>query len=105
VATNNFFAPLRNDSKSRPPPIILTSEDDLVSREIKIVMSGEFFWNNATGIQVTTKSMVNYNAIQKFLTEKNLHFFIFYTKTVKLVKAVIRHLPGNTSAEDITVAF
>jgi hypothetical protein len=49
--------------------------------------------------------MVNYNAIQKFLTEKSLHFFIFYTKTDKSVKAVIRHLPGNTSAEDITVAF
>jgi hypothetical protein len=47
--------------------------------------------------------MVDYNAIQKFITEKNLYFFPFHT--VKPVKIVIRHLPGNTSAEDISVAL
>jgi hypothetical protein len=49
--------------------------------------------------------MVDYNSIQKFHTEKNLHLFTFYTKVHKLVKAVIRHLPCSTSAEDITVAL
>jgi hypothetical protein len=49
--------------------------------------------------------MVDYNAIQKFFIEKNLHFFTFYTKADKPVKAVIRHLPGNTSEEDIAVAL
>jgi hypothetical protein len=44
---------------------------------------------------------MDYNAIQKFLTEKNLHFFTFYTKEDKPVKADIRHLPGDVSAEDI----
>jgi hypothetical protein len=53
----------------------------------------------------TTRSMGDYNTIQKFLTEKNLHFFTFYTEAGKLVKAVIRHLPSNTSAEEITRAF
>jgi hypothetical protein len=48
--------------------------------------------------------MVDYNAIQNFLTEKNLHLFTFYTEADKPVKAVIRHLPGNISA-DITVAL
>jgi hypothetical protein len=42
---------------------------------------------------------------KKFLTEKNLHFFTFYTKTDKPVEAVIRYLPGSISAEDITVAL
>jgi hypothetical protein len=30
--------------------------------------------------------MVDYNATQKFLTEKNLHFSTFYTKADKPVK-------------------
>jgi hypothetical protein len=47
--------------------------------------------------------MVDYNTIHKFLSEKRLHF-TFYTKMDKQVKAINRHLTGNTSAEDITVA-
>jgi hypothetical protein len=31
--------------------------------------------------------------------------FTFYTKADKAVKAIIRHLPGIISAEDITVAL
>jgi hypothetical protein len=49
--------------------------------------------------------MVDYDAIQKFFTGKNLHFITFYTKIDKQVKAIIRHLTGNTSAEDITVTL
>jgi hypothetical protein len=49
--------------------------------------------------------MVDYNATQKFLTEKNLHFFTFYIKVDKLNKAVIRHMPGNISTDTITVAL
>jgi hypothetical protein len=130
VAKNNFIMPLRDlpvenaemgsegnsietpgtderMGKGRPPPIVLTLEANLfcLQRELKSVMSGDFFFQNtATGTGATTKSMVDYNAIQKFLNEKN-HFFTFYTKVDKPVKIVIRHLPGNTSAEDITVAL
>jgi hypothetical protein len=49
--------------------------------------------------------MVDYKAIQKFLTEKNLHVFTFYTKADKPVKAVIRYLSCSTSADDIIVAL
>jgi hypothetical protein len=41
-----------------------------------------FFQNSATGTWITTKSVVD-NTIQKFLTEKNLHFFTFYKKADK----------------------
>jgi hypothetical protein len=58
-----------------------------------------FFQNTKTGTRIRTKSEVEYNAIQKFLTEKKRHFFTFYTKTDKPVKANIRQLPGNTSEE------
>jgi hypothetical protein len=131
MAANNTFAPLRdvfmdnaqtgserNASKSsgtnestakcRPHPIAITSEAELTSlqREIKSVVSGEFLSRNtATGNRITTKSTLDYNATQKFLTEQNLHFSTFYTKTDKLVKAVIRHLPANISAQDMIVAF
>jgi ABC-type uncharacterized transport system substrate-binding protein len=66
-------------------------------------VSGEFFRNTATGTGFTTKSMADYNAVQEFLSEKNLHLFSFYIKACKPVKAVIRHLPGNVSADDITM--
>jgi hypothetical protein len=49
--------------------------------------------------------MVDYNDIQKFLSEVNLHFFTFCTKADKPVKAIIRHLSGNISVEDITVVI
>jgi hypothetical protein len=49
--------------------------------------------------------MVDYNAIQKFLTQRNIHFSTVYTKAHKPVKAVIMYLPGNISAEDTTIAL
>jgi hypothetical protein len=49
--------------------------------------------------------MVDYKAIQEFLTEKILHFITFYTKVDKPVIAVTRHMPGTNSAEEITVAL
>jgi hypothetical protein len=100
---------LGNEGNStKTPPIILTFEANLISlqRELRSAVTGEFFLRNtATGTWITTKSMMDYNAIQKFLTEKNLHFFTFYTKADKPVKAIIRHFPGNISAVDITVAL
>jgi hypothetical protein len=91
--------------KGRPPFIVLSSEANLISlqRELKSVVSDSS--SGTLQLKPITKSMVDYNAIQKFLTKKNLHFFTFYTKVDKLVKAVIRHLPGNISAVDITVAL
>jgi hypothetical protein len=49
--------------------------------------------------------MTDYKAIQNLLSHKGLPRFIFYTKGEKPVKAVIRHMPNNTSSEDITVAL
>jgi hypothetical protein len=97
-----------NTDKGRPHLLVLTSDANLISlqRELKSVVSGEFlFRNTATGTRITTKSMVDYNATQKLLTEQNLHFSTFYKKADKPIKAVITHLPGNTSAEDIIVAL
>jgi hypothetical protein len=93
--------------KGRPPPIVLTSEVNLLSlqKDLKAVVTGEFFRNTASGSRITTKSMSDYKTIQNLLSQKGLPFFTFCTKGNKSVNAVIRHLPNNTSSEDITVAL
>jgi hypothetical protein len=49
--------------------------------------------------------MVGCNALQKFLTERDIQYFTFYTKADKSVKAVTSHFVGYISAQDITVAL
>jgi hypothetical protein len=97
-----------NLDKGRPPIIVLTSEVNLLSlhEDLKAVVTRKFFLRNtASGTRLTTKSMADYKTIQNLISQKGLPFFTFYTKGEKSVKAVIRHLPINTSSEDITVAL
>jgi hypothetical protein len=93
--------------KSRPPPIILTSEANQISlqKQHRSVVNRKFFHNTATGIQITTKNMADYRLIQTSLANKGYPYFTFYTKAEKPIKAVVRHLPTNTSSEYITVAL
>jgi hypothetical protein len=59
------------------------------------------FRNTRNGTRIITRGMVDFLAV-KFHFEKNiLAYFIFYAKSEKPIKAVIRHLPPNTPAEDI----
>jgi hypothetical protein len=93
--------------KADHPAIVLTSEVNLLSlqKDLKAVVTGEFFRNSASGTRITTKSVADYKTIQNLLSQKGIPFFTLYTKGDKPVKAVIRHLPNNTSSEDITVAL
>jgi hypothetical protein len=43
--------------------------------------------------------MADFSAIKQY--SQNLHYFTFFPKSLKPIKAVIRHLPGNTPAEEI----
>jgi hypothetical protein len=45
--------------------------------------------------------MADYSAIKEYPSSKNLNYFTFYPKSTKPIKAVIRHLPGNTPAKEI----
>jgi hypothetical protein len=90
------------------PPIVLTPEVNPLSlqKDLKAVVAAEFFFRNTvSGARITTKSMADYKTMQNLLSQKGLLFFTFYTKGDKPVKALIRHLPNNTSSEDITLAF
>jgi hypothetical protein len=46
--------------------------------------------------------MADFSAIKTFLEKKELSFYTFFPKSEKPIKAVIRHLPINTPAEDIS---
>jgi hypothetical protein len=88
----------------RPPPIILTSSANLIQlqKQLKNVVKEDFqFRNTRSGTRVLTIGMADFLAIKSHFEGNNLSFCTFYTKTEKLIKAMIRHLPINTPAEDI----
>jgi hypothetical protein len=45
--------------------------------------------------------VVDFQAIKSQFEENNLSFFTFYSIAERPIKAVIRHLPHNTTANDI----
>jgi hypothetical protein len=47
------------------------------------------------------EEMADYHAIKKHLEEKKIPYYTFHPKSVKPIKAIIRHLPGNNPAKDI----
>jgi hypothetical protein len=128
VATKNFFAPLRTadmdveripeegetdesareaptSKAGRPPPIILTSALNLIQlqRNVREIVKGDFeFRNTRSGTRIITKNMGDFSAIRKYLEGKNLSHFTLFHKPEKPIKAVIRQLPLNTPAQDIS---
>jgi hypothetical protein len=127
VPTRNFFAPLRTtsmdtDSSStentpqetattptaaktgRPPPIILTSTVNLIQlqKQLKNILKEDFeFRTTRNGTRIVTRVMVDFLGVKSHLENHKLSFFTFFPKSEKPIKAVIRHLPINTPAEDI----
>jgi hypothetical protein len=86
-------------------PIILTSTTNLIQlqRQLKNVAKDDFeFRNTKNGTRVITKSMTDFAAVKSYFSTHNLSFYSFFPKSLKPVKAVLRHLPLNTSAEDIS---
>jgi hypothetical protein len=125
VATRNFFAPMRATNMDtdtsgaevttveeavpgkagRPPPITLTATTNLIQlqRQLKNVAKDDFeLRNTKNGTRVITKSMTDFEAVKYYFSTHNLSFYSFFPKSLKPVKAVLRHLPLNTPAEDIS---
>jgi hypothetical protein len=125
IAMRNFFAPLRattmdTDSSGaeattpeetvpgkggRPPPVILTSTTNLIQlqRQLKNVAKGDFeFRNTKNGTRVITKSMTDFETVKSFFSTQNLSYYTFFPKSQKTIKTVLRHLPTNTLAQDIS---
>jgi hypothetical protein len=124
VTTRNYYAPLRSNEmevtentnpaesqqaptteRSRPPPIVLTTETNLIrlQKDIKGIIKGSFeFRSTRNGTRVVMREMADFSAIRSHFESNNLHYFTFHPKSQKPIKAVIRHLPFNTPAEDIS---
>jgi hypothetical protein len=124
VCTHNFFTPFRatimdTDSlgakavtfeeaipgkASRPSQIILMSKGNLIQlqRQLKNVVKGDFeFRSTRNGTTVITIGMVDFEAVKSHFSNNNLSYYSIFPKSQKSIKAVIRHLPPSTPAEDI----
>jgi hypothetical protein len=89
----------------RLPPIVLTSAANLMQlqKQVRSVAKQSFeFRSTRKGAQVTTRNMVDYLAVKAHFDSINMSYYTFYPKSMKSITAVIRHLPLNTPAEDIS---
>jgi hypothetical protein len=60
------------------------------------------FRNTRNGTRVITKEMPDYLAMISYLEKNNLQYFTFFPNSAKPIKAVIRQLPPDMPAEDIS---
>jgi hypothetical protein len=89
----------------RPSPIILTSATNLLhlQKKPRSLLKGNFrFRTSKNGTRVVTRDMIYFSAIKAYFTSENPPFYSSFPKSQKPVKAVIRHLPSITPAEDIS---
>jgi hypothetical protein len=91
--------------KERPPSIVLTTTVNLLKFqvEVKTFTTGSFeLRNTRNGIRVVIKEIADYAAIMRHRDGRKIPYYTFHSKSLKTVKAVIRHLPEDTPAEDIS---
>jgi hypothetical protein len=84
---------------------VLTPQVNLIQlqKRLKSVTKSDFeLCSTKNGTRVLTKEMANFSAIKSHFDTQNLQYFTFYPKFQKTIRAVIRHLPSNTPAEDIS---
>jgi hypothetical protein len=83
----------------------LTSAANLIQlqKKLKDVARQSFEPSNTrSGTRVVTKDIVDYQAVKAHFTKSSLAYFTFFPMSEKPVKAVLRHLPSNTPAQDIS---
>jgi hypothetical protein len=70
---------------------------------MKNVVQNNFeFRNTRNGTRVITRSLADFHSVRSHFDGQHLAYYTFYRKSEKPIKAVIRHLPINTPAEDIS---
>jgi hypothetical protein len=73
-----------------------------LQKQLKGVAKQNFeFRSTRNGTKVVTKGMLDYRAVKTIFNNHSLSYYTFHTKADKPTKAVIRHIPINTTAEDI----
>jgi hypothetical protein len=84
---------------------VLTSAVNLilVQKQLKGLVKGNFeFRSTRNGTRVITKEMADYSDIRAYFDSNHLHYYTFYPNSEKPIMAVIRQLPGDNPAEDIS---
>jgi hypothetical protein len=84
---------------------MMTSTTNLIQLKsnVKDHIKGEYKFPKYTKWNpYLTKEMADCSAMKSYLQKCNLHYFTFTPNSQKPVKAVIRHLPPGTPAEDIS---
>jgi hypothetical protein len=51
------------------------------------------------GRKYSQRKIVDYQAVKSLFENANMSYYAFYTKSQKLIKAMVRHLPQNTLSE------
>jgi hypothetical protein len=73
-----------------------------LQKQLKNVVKADLeFRNTRNGIRVITKGMADFEAVKSYISNNNLSYFSFFPKSQKPIKAIMRHLPPDTPAEDI----
>jgi hypothetical protein len=86
------------------PNIVLTFATNLIQlqKQLKSVAKQAFeFRNTKNGTRVITKDIMDFQTVKLHFKSNNLSFSSFFPKSDKPIKAVIRHLPNNTPAENV----
>jgi hypothetical protein len=74
-----------------------------LQKELKIVVKENFeFRSTRNGTRVIKRSIGEFQSVKSHFDAHNFAYYSFYPKSEKPMKAVIRHLPHNTPAEDIS---
>jgi hypothetical protein len=67
------------------------------------VVSEDFeFRSTRNGTRVITRGMADFQSIKSYFDNHSLQYYTFFPKSEEPIKAVIRHLPYTTPAEDIS---
>jgi hypothetical protein len=77
-----------------------------LQKKLRGFIKGSFeFLKTRNGTRDVIKDMANFSAIKSYFQKENLPFFTFHRKSLKPIKAVIRHLPSSTPAEEVYEAL
>jgi hypothetical protein len=60
------------------------------------------FCSTRNGTRIIVRGMADFQSVKSHFDSQNLPYYYSFPKSKKPLKAVIRHLPHNTSAEDIS---
>jgi hypothetical protein len=90
-----------------PPPTVMTCTTNLIrtQSDLKVHVKGKSKVRNTLNETCIIVKEMDNSAIKSYPEKSNLHYFTFFLNSVRRTKAVICHLPPDTSAEDISNGF